>query len=177
MAERIGRKWVSPFSPFKNGFLVRFVVCASSFWHGQQSFTNLVVLCRTVIAYKSREVLNRDVVTLLCWWGNIHKFCVSDEVTSYSQSMYLTISVIIRACILLKIRVLSYRDVYISTGKCFLLVSTKWRNCRKTLDAAGDWHSCQILGAPFIPEINLLGRLGIYFMDRIAGNINTENML
>ena len=67
--------------------------------------TNLVRLCLTVIAFISREVLKSDGVTLLCWWGNIHKFCISDEVTSYSQSMYLTISVIIRAWTLLKIHV------------------------------------------------------------------------
>ena len=102
MAERIGPKWVSPFSLPKNGFLVRFVICTSSYWLGQQSFTNLIMLCRTVIACKSHEVLKRDGVTLLCWWGNIHKFCLSDEVTSYSQSMYLTIPVIIRAWILLQ---------------------------------------------------------------------------
>ena len=102
MAERIGRKWASPFSLSKNDFLVRFVICTSSYWLGQQSFTNLIMLCRTVIAYKRREVLKRDGVTLLCWWGNIHKFCISDEVISCSQSMYLTIPVIIRAWILLK---------------------------------------------------------------------------
>ena len=66
MAERIGRKWVSPFSPYKNDFLERFLVCTSSYWFGQQSFTNLIVLCRAAIAYKSREVLKRDGVTLLC---------------------------------------------------------------------------------------------------------------
>ena len=66
-------------------------------------------MCYAVIAYKRREVLKRDGVTLLCWWGNIHKFCISDEVTSYLQSMYFTIPVIIRAWILLKIHVLSYR--------------------------------------------------------------------
>ena len=92
-----------------NGFLVRFVVCTSSYWFGQQSFTNLIMMCYAVIAYKSREVLKRDGVTLLCWWGNIHKFCISDEVTSYLQSMYFTIPVITRAWILLKIHVLWYR--------------------------------------------------------------------
>ena len=65
MAERIGRKWVSPFSLSKNGFLVRFVVGTSSYWLGQQSFTNLIVLCRTVIAHKNHGILKHDGVTLL----------------------------------------------------------------------------------------------------------------
>ena len=66
MAERIGRKWAGPFSLSENGFLVRFVICTSNYWLGQQSFTNLIMLCRTVIACKSHEVLKRDGVTLLC---------------------------------------------------------------------------------------------------------------
>ena len=81
------------------------------------------MLCRAVIAYKSREVLKRDGVTLLYWWGNIHKFCISDEVTSYSQSMYLTISAII--WILLKSHVWSYRGcININKENVFLVLFT-----------------------------------------------------
>ena len=151
MAERIGRKWVSPapFSLSKNGFLVRFVICTSSYWLGQQSFTNLVMLCRTVIACKSHEVLKRDGVTLLCWWGNIHKFCISDEVTSYSQSMYLTIPVIIRAWILLKNACCVISVVYINIDEeMFLLLSTECRNCRKPRDApdpADTWRKNNVI--------------------------------
>ena len=106
---------------------MRFLVCTSSYWLGQQSFTNLIVLCRDVIAYKFREVLKHDGVTLLCWWGNIYKFCVSDEVTSYFQSIYLTLSVIIRACLFWKIHGISYRGCInihvLFYFKSFLLVS------------------------------------------------------
>ena len=139
MAERIGRKWASPFSLSKNDFPVRFVICTSSYWLGQQSFTNLIMLCRTVIAYKRREVLKRDGVTLLCWWGNIHKFCISDEVTSCSQSMYLTIPVIITAWILLKNSCFVISVVYMNIDEemFLLLVSSECRNRRKTRDTPG----------------------------------------
>ena len=139
MAERIGRKWVSPVSPSKHVFLVRFVVCTRSYWLTQQSFTNLIILCRTVVAYKSHEVLKHDGVTLLCWWGNIHKCCVSDVVTSYSQSMYFTISVVIRAWILLKIHVLTYRGCInidgedVSTGQYRMQELQESSRCSRNL--------------------------------------------
>ena len=113
-----------------------FALCTSSYWFRQHSFTNLIMTCCIVIAYKSREVLKRDGVTLLCWWGNIHKFCISDEVTSYLQFIYFTIPVIIRAWILLQNSCFTismvYRYINID-GEIFLfLVSTDCKNCGKT---------------------------------------------
>ena len=50
MAERIGRKWVSPFSLSENGFLVYFVVCTSCYWLGQQSgLSRCSISCRNLM--------------------------------------------------------------------------------------------------------------------------------
>ena len=94
---------------------MRFLGGTGSYWLGQQSFIKFIVLCRAVIAYKSREVLKRDGVTLLCWWGNIYTFCISDEVTSYLQSMYPTISVITRAWVFGNLMAYHIVGVWIST--------------------------------------------------------------
>ena len=124
----------------------------------------LIMVCRNTIAYKSREVLKRDGVTLLCWWGNIHKFCVAHEVTSYSQSMYLTIWVTINAWILLKIHVLSYRGCIYRRGSVFYWSVPNAGFAGKFETPEFVIHEYQILGASFMPKINLLRRLGIYLM-------------
>ena len=86
--------------------LVHFVVCTSSYWLGQQSFTNLIMLCRVVISYKNREGLNRDGVTLLCWWGNIHNFERGNIIFAIYMSYYPSYH---QGRDLLKIHVLTYR--------------------------------------------------------------------
>ena len=152
---------------------MRFVICTSSYWLGQQSLTNLIMLCRTVIACKSHEVLKRGGVTLLCWWGNIHKFCISDEVTSYSQSMYFTIPVIIRAWILLKNTCCVITVVYINIDEemFLLLVSTECRNCRKTRDAPGPadtWRKNNVIMTSWWRYYCVVCPLGVFNMHVIS---------